>query len=221
LRGARGSAAEFQKAIALNPNYATAHHWFSHYLAVVGRDTDAMKEIRRARELDPFSVSINSFLVLTFYYSRQYDPALEAAKEMAEIDPAFHAASEGLQGNVLAAKGLYGDAVTHWNKALVLSGQAEEATKLKHAFALGGYRGYLDTQLKALKADSQREYVGPLDFAELYIRLSDKDSAFDWLERAYKEHSSWLNFVNTDPLYDPLRSDPRFAELVRKVGLPQ
>jgi tetratricopeptide (TPR) repeat protein len=216
-----GSAAEFEKAIALNPNYATAHHWFSHYLAVVGRDTDAMKEIRRARELDPFSVSINSFLVLTFYYSRQYDPALEAAKEMAEIDPAFHAASEGLQGNVLAAKGLYGDAVTHWNKALVLSGQAEEATKLKHAFALGGYRGYLDTQLKALKANSQREYVGPLDFAELYIRLSDKDSAFDWLERAYKEHSSWLNFVNTDPLYDPLRSDPRFAELVRKVGLPQ
>jgi len=216
-----GSEAEFQKAVALNPNYATAHHWFAHYLAVVGRDTDAMREIRRARELDPFSVAINSFLVDTFYYARQYDQALEAAKEMANIDPAFRAAAEGLQGNVLAAKGVNGEAVMHWNKALVLSGHAEDAAKLQHAYALGGYHGYLDRQLQALKASSQREYVAPLDFAELYTRLGDRDSAFDWLERAYKEHSSWLNFVNTDPLYDPLRSDPRYADLLRRIGLPQ
>jgi len=213
--------AEFQKAVALNPNYATAHHWFAHYLAVVDRDTDAMREIRRARELDPFSVSINSFLVLTFYYAHQYDRALQAVKEMADIDPAFGEAVEGLQGDVLAAKGMYGEAVAHWNKSLVLSGQAQDAAELQHAYAIGGYRGYLDRQLSTLNVRSQREYVAPLDFAQLYTRLGDRDSAFSWLERAYKERSSWLNFVNTDPVYDSLRSDPRYADLLRRIGLPQ
>jgi eukaryotic-like serine/threonine-protein kinase len=213
--------AEFQKAIALNSNYATAHHWFAHYLAVMGRHADAMREIRRARELDPFSISINSFLVLTFYYAHQYDQALSATKEMVEIEPAFAAGAEQLQGNVLAAKGMYGEAVAHWNKSLVLSGQAGDAAKLEQAYATGGYRGYLDRQLQELKTSSQGEYVDPLGFAELYTRLGDKDSAFHWLERAYQEHSSWLNFVNAEPAYDPLRSDPRFADLLRRIGLPQ
>jgi serine/threonine protein kinase/tetratricopeptide (TPR) repeat protein len=213
--------AEFRQAVALNPNYAPAHHWFAHYLAVVGRDTDAMREIRRARELDPFSVAINSFLVLTFYYAHQYDRALQAAKEMADIDPAFGEVAEGLQGDVLAAKGMYGEAVTHWNKSLVLSGQAQDAAELQHAYAIGGYRGYLDRQLSTLNVRSQREYVAPLGFAQLYTRLGDRDSAFGWLERAYKERSSWLNFVKTDPVYDSLRSDPRYADLLRRIGLPQ
>lgn len=91
--------AEFQKAIALNPNYATAHHWFAHYLSIMRRDADAMREIRRARELDPFSISINSFSVLTFYYARQYDHALDAAKEMLEVEPGFSAGAESLQGD--------------------------------------------------------------------------------------------------------------------------
>ncbi len=212
---------EFQKAIALNPNYATAHHWFAHYLAVVGRDTDAMREIRQAHELDPFSVSINSFLVLTLYYARQYDRALLAAKDMAGIDPAFREGAEALQGDILAAEGSYGDAVAHWNQSLLLSEQARDAAALQHAYAIGGYRGYLGKELQMLQAESQREYVAPLEFAELYTRLGDKDSAFDWLERAYKERSSWLNFVNTNPLYDSLRSDPRYADLLRRIGLPQ
>jgi eukaryotic-like serine/threonine-protein kinase len=213
--------AGFQKAIALNPNYATAHHWFAHYLAVMHRNADAMKEIRRARELDPFSISINSFLVLTFYYDHQYDQALEGAKKMAEAEPAFAAGAEDLQGNALAAKGIYGEAVAHWTKSMVLSGKAEEAAKLQQAYATGGYRGYLEKQLQELKASSQQGYLDPLEFAELYTRLNDRNAAFDWLERAYKERSSWLNFVNTDPTYDPLRSDPRFADLLRRIGLWQ
>jgi eukaryotic-like serine/threonine-protein kinase len=215
------AAAEFQNAIALNPNYATAHHWFAHYLAVVGRDTDAMREIQKARELDPFSVSINSFLVLTFYFAHQNDRALQAAKQMAEIDPAFRGEAEGLQGEILAAEGVYEEAVTHWNKALVLSGQTQDAATLQHAYAIGGYRGYLGKQLQMLRVRSQHEYVAPLEFAELYARLGDRDSAFDWLERAYSERSSWLNFVNTNPLYDSLRSDPRYADLLHRIGLPQ
>jgi serine/threonine protein kinase/tetratricopeptide (TPR) repeat protein len=212
--------AEFQKALALNPSYATAHHWFAHYLAVVGRDTDAMREIRRARELDPFSVSINSFLVLTFYYDHQYDRALQAVKEMADIDPGFGEAVEGLHGDVLAANGRYGEAVAHWNKSLVLSGQAQDAAELQHAYEIGGYRGYLHRQLSTLEVRSRRQYVSPLDFAQLYARLGDRNSAFSWLERAYKERSSWLNFVNTDPEYDSLRSDPRYPDLLRRIGLP-
>ena len=212
---------EFRKTIALNPNYATAHHWFAHYLAVVRRDTDAMTEIRQARELDPFSVSINSFLVLTLYYARQYDRALLAAKDMAGIDPAFGEGAEALQGDILAAEGMYGDAVAHWNQSLLLSGQTQDAAALQHAYAIGGYRAYLGKELQMLQVKSQREYVAPLEFADLYTRLGDKDSAFDWLERAYKERSSWLNFLNTNPLYDSLRSDPRYADLLRRIGLPQ
>jgi eukaryotic-like serine/threonine-protein kinase len=212
---------EFQKAIALNPNYATAHHWFAHYLAVMRKDADAMREIRRARELDPFSISINSFFVLTFYYARQYDHALEAAKEMGEVEPAFGSGAEALQGDVFAAKGKYVEAVAHWNKSLVLSGQDQDAAKLQSAYAIGGYRAYLDRQLQELKASSQREYVDPLQLAELYARMDQKDAAFDWLERAYKEHSSWLNFVNANPVYDSLRSDPRFSDLLHQMRLPQ
>ena len=212
---------EFQKAIALNPNYATAHHWFAHYLAVVGRDTDAMREIRQARQLDPFSVSINSFLVLTLYYARQYNQAILAAKDMAGIDPAFGEGAEALQGDILAAEGMYGDAVAHWNQSVLLSEQTQDAAALQHAYAIGGYRAYLGKELQMLQVKSQREYVAPLEFADLYTRLGDKDSAFDWLERAYKERSSWLNFLNTNPLYDSLRSDPRYADLLRRIGLPQ
>lgn len=137
------------------------------------------------------------------------------------MEPTFGSAAEDLQGNILAAKGVYGEAVTHWNRSLVLAGQAEDAANLQRAYAIAGYRGYLDRQLQTLKASSQREYVSPLDFAQLYTRMGDRDSAFDWLERAYKEHSSWLNFVNTDPVYDPLRSDPRYADLLHRIGLPQ
>jgi serine/threonine protein kinase/tetratricopeptide (TPR) repeat protein len=216
-----GAEAEFQKAIELNPNYATAHHWFAHYLAIVGRDTDAVREIRRARDLDPYSLPINSFAVLTLYYGHQYDRALASAKEMVKIGPAFGPAAEELEGNILAASGKYGEAVTHWNKSLVLAGQAQDAATLQHAYASGGYREYLDRRLRILEASSKAEYVEPLSYAELYTRLDDKDEAFTWLDRAYKQHSSWLNFVNADPLYDPLRSDPRYADLLRRIGLQQ
>jgi tetratricopeptide (TPR) repeat protein len=211
---------EFNKAILLNPNYAPAHHWFAHYLAVIGRDADALKEIERARLLDPFSISINSFLVLTLYYDRQYDRALDTAMQMSATDSTFAMAAERLEGDIYAAKGQYADAVVHWNKSLVLSGEAAQAINLQQAYTVGGYRAYLNKELQQINKSSPGEHLDPLGVAQLYTRLGDKDAAFEWLERAYNQRSSWLNFIRADPVYDPLHSDRRFTEMLRRIGLP-
>jgi TolB-like protein/Tfp pilus assembly protein PilF len=213
-----GSEREFKRALELNPNYATAHHWYSHYLVNVGRLDEAVAEIKRARELDPFGVTVNIWLATTLYYSHRYDQAIDQSRKILELYPEWSEV-HGSIGDCYAQKGMLAEAVAEWQKTLTASGQNQLASSLEQAYAVGGYTGYLRKQLDQLKASSQTKPVSPLEFAYTYASLGEKDHAIEWLERAYEERDPWL-YVKAEPKLDSLRSDPRFKDLLRRLGLP-
>jgi eukaryotic-like serine/threonine-protein kinase len=212
------SEREFKRALELNPNYATAHHWYSHYLVNVGRLDEAVAEIKRARELDPFGITVNIWLATTLYYSHRYDQAIEQSRKILELYPEWSEV-HGSIGDCYAQKGMLAEAVAEWQKELTASGQNQLATTLEQAYAVGGYTGYLRKQLDQLKASSQTKPVSPLEFAYTYASLGEKDHAMEWLEKAYEERDPWL-YVKAEPKLDSLRSDPRFKDLLRRLGLP-
>ncbi|HXY07317.1 MAG TPA: protein kinase [Terriglobales bacterium] len=214
-----GSKREFQRALELRPNYSTAHHWYAHYLAAVGRVDEAVAEIKEARELDPFGITVNIWLARTLYYSRQYDQAIEQYRRTLELYPEWSDLHNGI-GDCYALKGQLSEAVGEWEKGLQLSGENQLADSLRHAYAAGGYTIYLRKRLDHLKASAQTEPAAPLDFAYAFAKLGDKEHALEWLEKAYNERDPWL-YLKADPVFDGLREEPRFKDLVRGMGLSQ
>jgi eukaryotic-like serine/threonine-protein kinase len=212
-----GSEKEFKRALELGPNYSTAHHWYSHYLVSVGRLDEAVAEIRRARELDPFGITVNIWLGATLYYSHRYDQAIEQYRRVLELYPEWPGVHAGI-GDCYAQKGMLAEAVAEWQKALTLSGQDQLAKSLEQAYAAGGYKGYLRRHLDQLKGSSHTTTASPLDFAYTYALLGEKDHAIEWLEKAYEARDPWL-YLKAEPKLDSLRSDPRFKDLVRRLGL--
>ena len=215
----QGSEREFRRALDLNPNYATAHHWYSHYLAAVGRLDEAVSEIKRARELDPFGVTVNVWLAETLYYSHQYDQAIEQYGKTLELYPELAGDLHANIGDCYAQKRMFAEAVAEWQKALTLAGDAKVAANLEKAYLSSGYSGYLGKRLDLLKESAQTEPVSPLNFAYAYALLGDKDRVLEWLEKAYEERDPWL-YVKAEPRLDNFRSDPRFMDLLRRLGLP-
>jgi len=213
-----GSEREFRRALDLNPNYATAHHWYSHYLAAVGQLDEAVSEIKRARELDPFGVTVNVWLAETLYYSRQYDQAIEQYGKTLELYPELAGDLHANIGDCYVQKRMFTEAVSEWQKALTLGGNAKVAANLEKAYLSSGYSGYLRKRLDLLKESAQTEPVSPLNFAYAYALLGDKDHVLEWLEKAYQERDPWL-YVKAEPRLDNLRSDPRFMDLLRRLGL--
>jgi eukaryotic-like serine/threonine-protein kinase len=213
-----GSEREFRRALDLNPNYATAHHWYSHYLTAVGRLDEAVSEIKRARELDPFGITVNIWLASTLYYSHQYDRAIEQFRRTLELYPEWGDLHSSI-GDCYAQKRMFAEAIAEWQKAPALAGDAQLAANLEHAYVSSGYTGYLQKRLDWLEASAQTKPVSPLEFAYTYALLGDKDHVLEWLEKAYEERDPWL-YVKAEPRLDNLRSDPRFKDLVRRLGLP-
>jgi TolB-like protein/DNA-binding winged helix-turn-helix (wHTH) protein/Tfp pilus assembly protein PilF len=214
-----GAEKEFKRAIELKPGYATAHHWYSHYLVAVGRQNDALAEIRQARELDPFSLPINTFQGLILYFGRQYDQAIDQCRNTLARHPEWAEELHGQLGNVYAAKGMDREAVQEWQRALTLSGQTELATVLEHAYLRSGYQGYLKRQLEYSKSSSTIAFGAALGLAQLSARLGDTNQTMVWLERAYQERIPWLLNLNVEPAFDSVRSDPRFQDLLRRLNL--
>jgi TolB-like protein/Tfp pilus assembly protein PilF len=163
-----GSEREFKRALELNPNYATAHHWYSHYLVNVRRLDEAVAEIKRARELDPFGITVNIWLAATLYYSHRYDQAIDQYRKILELYPEWTELHGGI-GDCYAQKGMLAEAVAEWQKMLTVSGQNQLASSLEQAYAVGGYPGYLRKQLDQLKTSSQTQPVSPLEFAYTYV----------------------------------------------------
>ncbi|MBI3671029.1 MAG: protein kinase [Acidobacteria bacterium] len=212
-----GAEREFQRAIELNPNSATAHHWYGNYLGKMGRFGEATRELRRAQELDPLSLMINTSLGWQFYLMRQYDPAVEQLRKTLDMDPNYTPARRMLE-TVYAQKGMHKEAAAEWQKALTLAGTPELAASLGQYYAAAGYRGILQSWLEGLKL-SKRGYVSSYTIAQTHARLGAKDEAFAWLERAYEERDSKLVSLNVEPVFDEMRSDARFQDLVRRLGL--
>ncbi len=212
---------EFSRALELNPNEAEAHHQYSHYLTAVGRTHESLVESLRAMELDPLSLPLNGHLAWHYVYARQYDQAIEQCRRTIEMDANYPQAHDFL-GGAYEQTGMYEEAFTEFQKAISLSGDSVHLrAELGHAYAVAGKGGEALKIMDELKRLSKETYVSPYDVAAIYVGLGQKDQAFDWLEKAYQERSDWLRYLKVDPRLDPLRSDLRFPDLVRRVGLPQ
>jgi tetratricopeptide (TPR) repeat protein len=215
-----GAEEEFKRAIRANPNYATAHHWYSVYLTAMGRHEEAYAEIRRAQELDPLSLAINTDIGFELYYQSQYDRAIRQLRTTLEMNPNFPLAHLWL-GRAYQQKGMYDEAAAEFKKVeAVFQGWPVAIAAAGHAAGVAGRRDEARKVLDELRDLSKQKYVTAYGVALVYAGLGEKDEAFAWLDRAFDERSHWLVWLKLDPRWEGLRSDPRFAELVRRVGFP-
>jgi TolB-like protein/Tfp pilus assembly protein PilF len=212
---------EFQRAIALNPNYPTAHHWYGcNNLLVMARFDEAIAEGHRAQELDPFSLIINADLGYDYIYARRYDQAIEQLRKTIEMDQSFYYAHR-LLGQAYELKGSFPEAFAEYQRAKRMSDDPLVLAFLGHAFAASGQRDEALKTLNQLTEISRQRYVSAYSVAMVYAELGEKDQALNWLEKGYQERATKMAFLKIDPFFDNLRSDPRFADLVRRVGVSQ
>ena len=214
-----GAEKEFKRAIALNPNYANAHHWYALSLMWMGRLDEALTEVTKARELDPLSLAINANVGFILAGARQYEEGIEQCRKTLDMDPNYAHAHFRL-GQIHVLRGKYEDAIPELQKAISLSGRSPRASaELGLAYALLGNRRQAVEVLSDLKALSKRRYVSPFNTALIYSGLGDKDPALEWLQRAYEDGSPSMNLLLLSPAFTTIRSDPQFTALVRRIGL--
>ena len=212
---------EYKRAIELNPNYATAHHWYSIYLANMGRGQEALAEIKRAQELDPLSLVITKNVGDRLLELRRYDDAIVQYRKTADMDPNFTLAHEAL-GIAYSLKGMYNDALNEYKEFQSLSEDDTAYFTLSAiTYARWGKKEEAYKNLNALQELSKRKYVSPMDVAAIYAALGEKDKAFEWLEKAYQERSTRIANLKSELVFDSIRTDPRFIDLMQRVGLPQ
>jgi len=210
---------EFKRAIELNPNYATAHHWYSIYLRHVGRFDEALSEIKRAQELDPLSIVINTNVAQVYLAKGDANSAIEQGKKVIELDPNYPGGHRIL-AQAYARQGQYAEALAVLQKAIASSGRANEyQSYLTYLYAISGKRAESLANLKQLEERYARHDLIGFDLAMVYTGLGDKDQAFAWLEKDLQTRSGLLPYVRWDPFFEPLRSDPRFADLMKRIGL--
>jgi tetratricopeptide (TPR) repeat protein len=210
---------EFKEAIRLNDNYASAHQWYSNYLSAQRRFDEAIKETRRTQEIDKTSLIINAHLGLVYYFAHRWDDAINECKKTIELDPSFFAARRYL-GLSYTQKGMYKEAIAEFERAIAASGGSPLIrTEYASALALSGDKEKAQKELNDLIELSRQRYISPYHIAATYISLKDNDHGFEWLEKAFQERADWMVFLNVDPRFDGLHSDPRFVDLQRDMNL--
>jgi tetratricopeptide (TPR) repeat protein/DNA-binding winged helix-turn-helix (wHTH) protein len=217
------SAAEkaFKEAIALNPSYSQAHLWYSLFLEAMARPEEAIAAAQRARELDPLSLRTNVNVAAQLHTARRYDEAIEHIERALDLDSDFWAAHWRL-GDCYAQKRMFKEAIAALQKAVSLSnGNPAAMVSLGYTYAISGQRGKAMKVITELDTMAERRYISPANVAAIYAGLGDTDRALEWLERAYEMRSRTMVWLNVWPQYDALRSDPRFTDLLRRVGLPR
>ncbi len=215
-----GAAEGFERAIGLNPGYATAYQRYSLYLIAMGRVQDSFAQIQKARALDPLSLSINFSLGWRLYMARQYDAAIAQSKETLEMDSSYELPHLVL-GQAYEQKGNYAEAIPELRKAADLShGTPLMVSALAHAYARSGNRAEAEKLLAELQAKSSKQYVSPYYLALISIGLGRNEQALDLLDRAFADRSNGLVFLKVEPELDQLRSNPRFIALQKKLGFP-
>ncbi len=218
-----GGEAEFKKAIALDPNDATAHQWYAERLSQLGRHREALAEINRAHELDPLSPVIVRVIGGTLLDAGQYDRAIEVCKRLVEESPTFPIGHDCLFW-AYWTKRMYPQAIEEFRIESRLTGDPDDiqlADAMEQGFRSAGWNGALASAVAVLEARRKNKYASPFFIARYYADMGQKDKAFAWLDTAYRERDRELLGLNASPMFDSLHSDPRFAELVRKVGLPK
>ena len=209
---------EFRRAIELNPNYPTAHHWYSRYLRGIGHLDEAFREIKRAAELDPLSLVVMNNVAEIYIDQGDLDSAAKECHRIIDLDPNFWPAHQTL-GIVLLKQGRFDEALAEAQKSAQLSGRGNASLALLgHVYSKLGRRAEVNSIVKELEKRYANKSADGRDLAIVYSGLDDKDQAFAWLDKAFAEHSVFLVFLKLEPLMQPLQSDPRWNELLRRVG---
>ena len=215
-----GAADGFKKAIQLDPSYSTAYQRYSLYLSAMGKFDDSFEQIKKARELEPLSISINTSLGWRLYLAREYDRAIAQLRDTLEMDPASEWAHLNL-GQAYEQKGQFGPAIEELQKALELSHSSPlTLSALAHAEELSGNHAAANKLLAQLEELSKKQYVSPYYVAIVYLGLGKNDVAMNWLEKAYTDRSNGLVFLKVEPELDPLRANRRFVALQNRLNFP-
>ena len=214
-----GSEREHQRALQLNPGHAGTYGAYGMLLRYTGRLNEAMAMTKRAQELDPLSPGVAVNMSGNYYFARRYDQAIEQARKAIELDPTYVQAHRWL-GYAYEAERKFPEAIVEFKQAVNLSpGNLSYLGILGRGYAMAGNRREARRTIAKLKELSKTRYVEPLQYALIYGALGEKDQAFAWLEKAFEERNGNVVALSVAPWFDPLRSDPRFADLVRRVGL--
>jgi TolB-like protein/DNA-binding winged helix-turn-helix (wHTH) protein/Flp pilus assembly protein TadD len=210
---------EFQRAIELNPSYATAHQWYAAHLIVLGRNDQAITEMRKAKNLDPLSLIIGADLADFLVIAHSYDDSIRESRKTIEMDPNFALAHNQL-GQAYLQKQMHDEAIGELQKAVSLSGGSPTCiANLARAYVASGKTSEAVKLLSDLKERSNSNFTHASEIAEIYVALGDTDQAMNWLEKCYEERFNPSALLR--PGFDPLRSDPRFKDLLRRIGLPR
>ncbi len=211
-----GAEAQFKLSIELNPNYAIAHLWYGNQLSTLGRFEEASAEVRQALEIDPLSLVINRMHGDRLLFAGKYDEAIAQFKRTLELDTNFAPAHVSL-GIAYQLKGDYAESVEEYAKSQELNGKPENAALMRESFARSGWQGFL----RAMTGTSRPANLPPeFSAAVFHAQLGEKEKAFDELNKAYENREFYLVLLKVDPRLDPLRDDPRFQDLLKKVGFP-
>jgi len=214
-----GAEAEYKRAIELNPNYATGHQWYGLSLMSLGRRDEARQQIELARGLDPLSLQIQTNFGDLYRDAHEFDRAIEQYRKVVEMDPNFANVRFHL-GDAYREKGMYREAAAEWQKAWLLENDREGAAAWENVIDEASFRRAAARDLAHLKELSKKQYVSPMNLASSALDGQDKEQALAWLEEAYREHASGLIYLKMAPAFDPLRSDPRFQDLLRRLHFP-
>ena len=209
----------FQKAIELDPAYVLAHHWYALCLTAIGKPNEAVNEMKKARELDPLSTRINADLGMAYLAAKKYDEAIEQEKNTIELNPKA-AGAYWIRGMAYQQKKLFGEAIKDYRHALELSPEDQNyLAALGHVYASSGNTPAARNILDTLFALNKREHVSPFFIALVYTGLNDKEKALEWLQKAYEEKSGSVRYLKMEPRLQNLRNEPRYVELMKKIGL--
>ena len=211
---------EFRRALELDPNLAGAHHWYSDFLMAMGRHDEAIASARRAVELDPLNLAINMTLGAAYFYARRYEEAMAQQRRTLDLDPSFAPAHRSM-GGALEQLGRYDEAIAEYRKGAALSDDLSATSLLAHTYAVSGQREEAWRILEDLEEAAARDrYVSPYSLAAAYAGLGNADRAFDLLNRGYHSRDRGMGMLLVAPRFDPLRADPRFTDLLRRMKFP-
>ena len=215
-----GAEAEFRQAVALNPNYAAAHDWYSYFLTAVGRPEEALVEIRRAQEIDPLSLVISTDIGFQLYYQKRYDEAISQLRKTLQMNPKFPLAHLWL-GRAYQQKQMYEEAIAEYRETdAALPDWVVTLAAIGNVEGVAGKRREARDILAKLNTLAQKKYVTPYGVALVYDGLGEKDQALSWLDKALDDRSHWLVWIRLDPRWDAIRDEPRFKRIVSRVAFP-
>jgi tetratricopeptide (TPR) repeat protein len=215
----KGAEENYKRAIELNPNFATAYAWYAYYLSAMKRFDEAIREAKKARELDPLSFDISVSMVYVFLYSRQCDSAITLANEILKIDSTL-AFGYDMLGNCYLCKKMYNEAINQYQKSIALKSSLS-LSWLAYAYAASGKENEARKILSDLIEESKHRYVDPFLFAVVYLALGEHDKVIECLEKAYEYRSLMLLFIRTFPGWEDYSKDPRVVALIKKIGLEE